>query len=184
MSGLKSYRPTAPVVINLVALFIVLGGHAVALPGKNVVKKNDIAPGAVTARSLAPGIVTSAKLGRHAVTDAALANKSVTGRTISPRSVHGLMLAGTIVIPANVADADPAGPMGSDGNWTTSGATATCPPDAMLLNGGITIQDSPSHRAFVQSIYPSGSNASTWVGQISTDTGGASPALLYAYCLR
>jgi hypothetical protein len=74
--------------------------------------------------------------------------------------------------------------MGSDGNWTTSSSTASCPSGSLLLDGGIKVQDSPSHRAFIQSSFPSSSNASTWVGEISTDTGGASPALLYAHCLR
>jgi hypothetical protein len=180
MRKLASYRPTAPVAINLIALFIVLGGHAIALPGKHVVKKNDIAAGAVTARNLAPGIVTTAKLARNAVTDAALANEAVTGRTIKTRSVHGLTLAGTFQPVANVPDADPV----ADFSWSISGATATCPSSAMLLNGGVTIQDSALHRAFVQSIYPSSSNDSTWVGQISTDTGGVSPGQLYAHCLR
>jgi hypothetical protein len=184
MSPLKSYRPTAPLVINLIALLIVLGGQAVALSGRNVVKKDDIAAGAVTARNLGRGIVTKPKLGRHAVTDSALTNKSVTGRAITPRSVHGLMLAGIFQVVATVPDADPAGPMGSDGNWTTSAATATCPSGARLLEGGITIHDSASHRAFVQSIYPSSSSASTWVGEMSTDTAGASPGQLLASCLR
>lgn len=182
MSNLKSYRPTAPIVINLVALFIVLGGQAVALQGKNDVKKNDIAAGAVTTRNLAPGIVTKTKLARHAVTDAALDNRSVVGRTIAPGSIHGLTLAGTIVVLANVPDADPVGD-GGDFTWTTSGATATCPSGALLLNGGIRIQTSLSHRAFVLSTSPSNSNALTWVGQISTDTGGASPGELRALCL-
>jgi hypothetical protein len=103
---------------------------------------------------------------------------------VHPRSVRGIELAGTFQPVANVADTDPPGPMGADGNWTTSGATAPCPPSALLLNGGIEIQDSATHRAFLQSTYPSNSNASTWVGEISTDTGGASPGRLYAYCLR
>jgi hypothetical protein len=180
MSRLKSYRPTAPVVINLVALSIVLGGQAVALSGRNVVKKNDIAAGAVTARNLGRGIVTSAKLGRHAVTDSELANESVTGRTITPRSVHGLTLAGIFQAIAPVPDSDSV----ADFTWTTSGATATCPPNARLLNGGTKIPGSANHRAFVQSAYPSASSASTWVGEISTDTGGASPGQLLASCLR
>lgn len=179
MQRAKHHRPSAPLVINLIALSIVLGGQAIALPGRKVVKRDDLAAGVVTARNLAPGAITTRKLARHAVTDAALANRAVIGRAIGPRSVHGSKLAGAIQIPANLSDLD--SPV--DFSWTTSGSTATCPPGALLLNGGMTIQDSPSHRAFVQSIYPSSSNASTWVGQISTDTGGASPALLYAYCL-
>jgi hypothetical protein len=183
MNRLKSYRPTPPVVINLIALFIVLGGQAAALGGKNRVKSGDIAAGAITARSLAPGIVTGAKLGRHAVTAADLGNDAVTGRAVTPHSIHALALAGTIQIPTTVADADPVGD-GGDFTWTTSSGTATCPPDMLLLNGGITMQDSAFHRAFVQGTSPSSANASTWVGEISTDTGGASPATLYAHCLK
>lgn len=183
MSRLKTYCPSAPMVINVIALFIVLGGQAIALQGKSRVKKDDIAPGAVTARNLGPGIVTSSKLRRRAVTAAALANDSVTGRAIRSGSVNGVSLSGVIQIPAGIPDADPAGD-GGDFTWTTSGATATCPPDAKLLNGGVTIQDSATHRGFLQSTYPSSSNALTWVGQISTDTGGASPGHVFAHCLR
>lgn len=182
---MRKYRPTAPIVINLIALSIVLGGQAFALQGEQRVKRNDIAAGAVTARSLAPGAVTKRKLGRRAVTDVDLANRAVTGRAIRPRSVDGFSLAGTFSPVSGIADADPAGPMGSDGNWTSSQtAGATCPSGSILLNGGVRTQDSGFHRAFLQSTYPSSSNASTWLGQISTDTGGASPAGLLALCLR
>lgn len=184
MSKLKNYRPTAPVVINLIALFIALGGQAIALTGENRVKKGDIAIGAVMARNLAPGVVTKTKLAAHAVTSDALDHESVTGRAIKPGSVHGQTLLGTLEIPVDVPDADPAGPMGADGNWTTSGATATCPADAIRLNGGVKIRDSASHRAFLQSTYPNAANAATWVGEITTDTGGASPAQLFALCLH
>jgi hypothetical protein len=183
MSKLKSYRPTAPLVINLIALFIVLGGQAIAQSGKHRVKRDDLAAGSVTARNLAPGAVTGAKLGRHSVTGAGFASEAVIGRAIHPGSVHGVALAGTLEIPATVPDADPIGDDG-DGTWTISGAAATCPPGALLLNGGIQIQDGGNHRALIQSTFPSSTNASTWVGQISTDTGGASPGLLLAHCLR
>ncbi len=65
MRSLKLPRPSAPLVINLIALFIVLGGQAVALQGRNTVTRNDIADGAVTARNLARGVVTTAKFSRH-----------------------------------------------------------------------------------------------------------------------
>jgi hypothetical protein len=180
MQRLTSYRPTAPVVINLIALFIVLGGHAFALPGKSRVTKEDIATGAVTARNLAPGIVSNGKLARHAVTSSDLARGAVSGRVLHPRSVHGEALAGTIQIPASVPDADAIAGV----NWSTSTGTATCPANAMLLNGGMTIQAAGNNKAAIQSLLPSSSNASTWVGAITSDTGGGSPAQLYAYCLR
>ncbi len=180
MRRIKSYRPTAPVVINLIALFIVLGGHAFALPGKSRVTRGDLAAGSVTARNLAPGIVGTAKLARHSVTAAALARGAVTGRALRLGSVHGASLAGTIQIPATVPDVDAIAGV----NWTTSSGTATCPSNAMLLNGGMTIQAAGNNKAAIQSLLPSSSNASTWVGAITSDTGGASPGQLYAYCLR
>jgi hypothetical protein len=181
MARLKSYRPTAPMVINLIALFIVLGGQAIAVSGHGRVDADDLAKGSVTARNLAFGAVTKSKLARHAITDAALGSRVVTGRVIEPGVVRGQNLAGTFQVPAQVPDADPI----EDSHWTTSTTgTATCPSDARLLDGGIVIQTSPFQKAFIQSTFPSSSNASTWVGEISTDTGGASPALLYAHCLR
>ena len=180
MRKLRSYRPTAPMVINLIALSIVLGGHAYALTGASRVKKDDIAVGAITARNLARSSVSRPKLASHAVTESDLANGSVTGRTISRGSVDGLTLAGTFQPVANLPDADSV----VDFTWTPSAATVACPADAVLLNGGIRIEDSGNHRGFLQSTFPSSSNGSTWVGGISTDTGGASPGLLYAHCLR
>lgn len=179
MSRIKRYRPTAPIVINLIALFIVLGGQAFALTQRNVVTRNDIGAGAVTARNLAPGIVTTGKLGNHAVTKSALAKGAVTGRAIRPSSVRGDTLAGTIQIPAAVPDVDAIAGV----NWTTSSGTANCPSGAMLLNGGMAIQSGGNNKAAIQSLLPSSSNASMWVGAISSDTGGASPAQLYAFCL-
>ena len=180
MKNSTKIRPTAPLVINLIALFIVLGGQALALGGNGRVKRDDLAPGAVTARAIAPGVVTSAKLAAHAVTGAGLADQAVTGRTVTHGSVHGLTLAGTFQTVANVPDADAV----ADFTWTTSGGAVACPASAILLNGGLKIQDSGLHRAFIQAINPSSSNLSTWVGQISTDTAGASSGELRALCLR
>jgi hypothetical protein len=183
MSRLKSYRPSAPVVINLIALFIVLGGQAVALQGGGRVTRNDIAPGAVTARNLANGIVTTTHFGRHAVKSAKLADDAISGRAIHPGSVHGRALRATIQIPATIQDLDPNGDPG-EFNWTDSTGAASCPKGMRLLNGGISIRDSATHRGFVQSTSPSLSNSSTWLGAITTNTGGLSPGTLYAHCLR
>ncbi len=181
MKRLKSYRPTAPLVINLIALFVILGGQAIALSGQKRVKRDDFAKGAVTAKNLAPGAVTKSKLAGHAVTDDALGSRMITGRMIQPDVVRGPNLAGTFQVPAQIPDSDPI----EDSHWTTSmTATAACPADARLLDGGISIRTSDFHKAFIQSTFPSSSNASTWVGEISTDTGGASPGMLFAHCLR
>jgi hypothetical protein len=180
VSRIKRYRPTAPIVINLIALFIVLGGQAFALAQRTVVTRKDFAAGAVTARNLAPGIVTTGKLGNDTVTKSALAKGAVTGRAIRPSSIRGDTLAGTIQIPTAIPDVDAIAGV----NWTTSSGTASCPSGAMLLDGGMAIQSGGNNKAAIQSLLPSSSNASTWVGAITSDTGGGSPAQLYAYCLR
>ena len=184
MTRRNPLRPSAPFVINLIALLIVLGGQAIARPGPGVVKRDDFARRAVTAPNLAPRAVARRKLALHSVTTRALARAAVTGRVLRPHSVNGRSLAGGLPFPGDIPDMDPPGPMGSDGNWTASGATATCPRGTRLISGGLTIRDSAGHRAFVQSSAPSGSNPAAWVGQISSDAGGASPAVLVAFCLR
>jgi hypothetical protein len=184
MASTKSYRPSAPLVINAIALFIVLGGQAIAISNRGVVHANDLAKGSVTAKNLAPGIVGTKKLAPHAVLGRAFRSEAVTGRTLASGAVHGETSAGSYAVPGSISDLDPAGPMGSDGNWTASDGTASCPPGALLIGGGLRMRDDPSHRAFLQSSFPSSSNLSTWVGEISTDTGGASFGQLYVACLR
>lgn len=54
--------PSPGLVVALVALFAALAGSAVALDGKNSVKPNDIAKGAVKGRAIAASAVKPAKL--------------------------------------------------------------------------------------------------------------------------
>ncbi len=184
VSRLKRFRPTAPIVINLIALSIVLGGQAFALPGRHVVKKGDFAAGAVTARNLRSGVVHTKTLRRGAVGEVALRNRSIVGRMIRPGAVSGLTLAGVESFVAGIPDADPAGPMGADGNWTSSSATVACQPGGKLFSGGVSISGPSNGRGFVQSTFPSSTDAVSWIGEISTDTGGTSPGHLLALCLK
>ncbi len=184
MNRLVNFRPSAPLVINLIALSIVLGGQAIALPGRQTVTKGDIAPGAVVARNLNSGIVSTADLRRAAVDENALRKHSAVGRTIKTGSVGGLALAGVNPFVAQIPDSDPPAPMGADSYWTSSGATVSCQPGGKLFGGGISILGPNNGRGFVQSAFPSNTDPSTWVGQISTDTGGTSPAQLLAVCLK
>lgn len=183
MAGLSRFRPTAPIAINLIALSIVLGGQAIALPGRHVVKKGDITAGAVTARNLRAGVVHTKTLRRGAVGEAALRNHSVVGRAIRPGAVSGLTLAGVEAVVAQVPDADPIDD-GGDFSWTSAGATVSCQPGGKLFSGGVSISGPNNGRGFVQSTFPSSTDAVTWLGAISTDTGGTSPGHLLALCLK
>lgn len=181
MSKRKKLRPTAPLVINLIALCVVLGGHASALTGHGRVTRGDIAPGAVTARNFAPRVVSSAKLAAHAVTARKLDDSAVHGRAISPHSMRGANLALIGNVPNQIPDPDPAF---DPNNWNSSpGVTANCPEGGLLLSGGVSIQDASSnHRAFLQSSAPTASGKG-WLAAISTDTGGAASAQVFADCL-
>jgi hypothetical protein len=84
-------------VVAYVALFVALSGSALALPGKNSVKSNDIKRGAVKGRAIAgdavkkakirDAAVTAPKLGPAAVTAAALADNAVTAPKLAQDSV-------------------------------------------------------------------------------------------------
>jgi hypothetical protein len=78
-------------VVGYVALFIALSGTAIALPGKNKVKKNDIARSAVVGKAIAPDAVKRAKIRDAAVTETKLrdgavaTNKILDGAITAPK---------------------------------------------------------------------------------------------------
>ncbi len=75
--------------IAYLALFIVLGGTAVALPGKGTVKSNDIAKKAVKSKNLAKGAVKSKNLAKKAVKEKSLADGAVSTAKIASDAVTG-----------------------------------------------------------------------------------------------
>lgn len=83
-------------LLGLLAIFIVLGGTAVALPGKNKVNSGDIKQGAVKTLDLGRGAVTKAKLHRNAVTGGKVRNDSLTGDDIDESSLSVPIGAGAI----------------------------------------------------------------------------------------
>jgi hypothetical protein len=170
-------RPSPSLVLSLFTLFIALTTTAVALPGRNLVEKGDIAKGAVTARVLARGAVKSRAIAKKAVTSAKLANHAVTKRSLAASSVGAFALGDTTTVSAPIPDVDAS----HDLSWTTSPTVvAVCPSNGVLLGGGVSIATSPFHEAFVQTSAPNGDR---WEGTISTNTGGASPGQVYAVCL-
>jgi len=58
----KLGRPSPALLVSMVALTVAVSGTALALPGKNSVKSNDIAPGAVKTRNLAKNAVKAKNL--------------------------------------------------------------------------------------------------------------------------
>jgi hypothetical protein len=78
-------------LVALTALFIVLGGTAVALPGKNTVDSGDIHNKAVKTKDIAKQAVTEKKLADGSVTTPKLAADAVTGAKADEASFQGLI---------------------------------------------------------------------------------------------
>ncbi len=70
-------------MLGLLAIFIVLGGTAIALPGKNKVNSGDIKQGQVKTLDLHRNAVTKSKLHANAVTGAKVRDDSLTGRDVN-----------------------------------------------------------------------------------------------------
>jgi hypothetical protein len=75
--------------IAYVALFIVLGGTAAALPGKGTVTSNDIAKKAVKSKNIAKKAVKSKNIAKQAVESKNLADDAVTTAKIAGEAVTG-----------------------------------------------------------------------------------------------
>jgi hypothetical protein len=58
----KVARPSPALIVGMVALIAAVSGTALALPGKNSVKSNDIAAGAVKGKDIASGAIKPADL--------------------------------------------------------------------------------------------------------------------------
>src|SRR6266516_2232529 len=69
-------------LLGLIAIFVVLGGTAIALPGKNRIDSGDIKQGQVRTLDLHRGAVTKAKLHRNSVVSSRVRADSLTGDDI------------------------------------------------------------------------------------------------------
>jgi len=186
-------RPSPGTVLGSLALIVALAGNANALSPHAIVRKGDIAKGAVTAKALAPGAVharavakgavtakalkagavTSAALGRDAVTSAALAPGSVYGGALGPVTLHALPLADRDAVAEN-------------GKWTFSGRESTaCGVGERVLSGGVSITNGGNEEVGVVNAVPF-FNGSTngFIGQITSNSGGTATAEVVAICLK
>src|SRR4051794_12588451 len=93
MDRVKRNRMSPSLAISVLALVIAISGRAGALPGHGVVRKGDIAKGAVTASAIAPGAVKIVALHKGAVTTDKLAPAAVTTQKIADKAVAGVDLA-------------------------------------------------------------------------------------------
>jgi hypothetical protein len=202
----------AALVIALAAFVVSVSGIATASP-KVIVRKGDIAPGAVTAKALAKGAVTapkiqkatitgakladgsvtaeqladgsvtSSKLGAGSVTSPAIAPGAVTAGAIAPGSIHGSALGPETVVSKSIADLD-ADP--HNGEWTPSNTeAAACGTTGALLGTGFAATTIGNAQvSWLQALPIINAEFHGVTGRISTDDGGAAVGQVLAICLE
>ena len=213
MSKLKLGRPSLGTVLGFTALVVALASNANATPNKIIVRKGDIAPGAVTAKTLAKGAVhskalakgavnskalangavgsaslssgavTSKALGAGAIGAAALAPDAVTASAIAPESIRGYALGPVTVHGTPIADLDEDA---HNGEWTASNTEpAFCSTGERLLTGGVVFTEPGDRQVGVLESLPIvNANANGMIGRITSDSGGTAAAEVQAICLK
>lgn len=203
----------AALIVSVVALVVAVVGVATATPRRVVVRKGEIAPGAVTARALAKGAVHPRALAKRAVhpralargavnsralatgsvnaralkqgsvRTAALAEDAVTAAQLAPGSVYGGALGTVSVKTKPIADLDA---IAANIEWTASNTeVAVCGPGEALLGAGFAFTNPGNREASWLQALPFVSAESKGVsGRITTNSGGAAPAEVAAVCLK
>jgi hypothetical protein len=122
MRSLSRRRPSHATVVAYLALFVALGGTAVAAKiqsneiAKNAVKTKKIADAAVTNPKIANFAVNSSKLADDAVTESKLAQDSVSGNKIQQAVIGTGKLREAAVENSKIADGAVTGPKVADGS--------------------------------------------------------------------
>jgi hypothetical protein len=194
MSKLRLKRPSPGTVLGTIALVVAVAGNANAFSaGRVIVRKGDIAKGAVTAKALAPGAVhakalakgaVSAKaLKKGAVTAAALGPDAVTAPALAPGSVYGGALGAVTVHSAAIADVDSTP---HNGEWTASStAIAACASGERPLSGGVILTNPGNNQVgIIQSSPVTSADTQGWAGRIASDSGGTAVAEVQVLCLK
>ncbi len=189
MRALRIKRPSLGTVLGLTALIVAVVGTANADQTRVIIRKGNLAKGAVTARALAKGAVKQPALANGAVTSKAVAKgavgtsaltaDAVTAGSLAPGSVYGGSLGTTALQSALIADTDE---VAENGKWTPSSVViAACPQGERLLTGGVLFTDPGNNEV---AIVKSAPTENGWVGQITSNAGGAAKAEVQAVCLK
>jgi hypothetical protein len=200
-------------VFSFAAFVVVVSGNADAARHVNVVKKGDIAPGAVTAKTLArgavhpkalakgavtspkikvgavdtaalaKGAVTAAALGHGAVTPPALAEDSVTSTALAPKSVYAGSLGEETIHTAVIKDQDE---VAENPIWTASSTgVAICGAGERLMQGGFNFTNLGNRQvSFLEALPILNPSTNAFKGAFASNSGGSAEAQLTAYCLK
>jgi hypothetical protein len=196
MRKLVSRRPSPALVLAAIALVVAVVGEAQAAPRTKtvvVVRKGQIAKGAVTANALAQGAVHPKALAAGAVGGAAIKPGAVNGASIAPDSVgsgqlapgsvYGGALGEVTLHSAAMKDEDLSADVST---WTVSTvAVAQCSTGERVISGGVVFTNAGNNRVgVIQSAPYVNGAANGWVGQFTSDTGGLAKAEVQALCLK
>lgn len=191
-------------VLGLAALIVSLSSSADATSRHALVRRGDIAPGAVTAKNLAraavhakalaqnavhtknvaKGAVNARALGKGAVEPNAIAADAVTAPAIAPGSVYGGALGQETFHTKAIADIDA---VAENGTWTAGNTEiAFCAPGEAVLSASFAFPE-PGNRevAFLQArpfVNPVG--ASGAAGRITSNAGGSAVGEIGVLCLK
>jgi hypothetical protein len=218
-TNIERWRPTPTFWVACAALGIALAAFAVSVSGiataspKVIVRRGDIAPGAVTAKALAKGAVTApkirkatitgaklasgsvtsealangsvsaGKLGSGAVTAQAIAAGAVTAGAIAPHSVGAAQLGEAEVISKPIADLDN---VAHNGEWTASNSeVAVCAPGSRLLGGGFSFSiPNNGESTWMEELPIVNGEVNAVSGRFTSDAGGAATGKIVAVCLK
>lgn len=209
----KLRRPSPGTALGLLALIVALAGTADAGPTHVIVRKGDIAKGAVTANALAKGAVRSGKLAKGAVTARALAPNAVTSDALAPDAVGAVALRPAAVNPAalapNAVTASALAPGSVYGGalgpvaihatpiadldeiednsiWTASNTeNAICATGERLLTGGVHFTNPGNRQVGIIELSPYSTGSLDGVAaRITSNSGGTATAEVVALCLK
>jgi hypothetical protein len=204
-------RPSAATTMSAIAMVAALAALAISLSGiagaaskhSRLVKRGDIAPGAVTSRAIGPGAVhakdlaasavTSPKLRtgavnrrvlkRESVTANAIAPDAVTAGAIAPGSVYGGALGPRTLHVTSISDLDT---VASNPEWTAgNNGVSVCSQGEALLGTGFAMPQ-PGNRevAWIEVLpylTPIGDGVK---GRYTSNSGGTSEGQVVALCLK
>lgn len=215
----EKWEPTPTFWVAVAALLVAVAAFGVSVSGiataspKVIVRKGDIAPGAVTAKALAKGAVTApkirkgtitgaklasgsvssddlasgsvtaSKLGASAVTPPAIAPDAVTAAAIAPESIHGYALGKESVASKSIADLDQ---VPHNGEWTPSNTEAvTCGANGRVIGTGFATTTMGNAQVSWLQVSPIINSEFRGVtGRMSTDAGGAAVGQVSVICLE
>jgi hypothetical protein len=179
--GTASASPKTTVIVRKGE--IAKGAVTSATLAKGAVHQKALAKGAVDEAAIKPGAVTAGAIKPGAVGSAAIGPDAVGGGAIAPGSVYGGALGEVTVYSAALADSDL---VPHNGEWTASSpAIAMCGAGERVVSGGVAIANPGNDEASVIASQPFVNGGSQgWAGRIVSDFGGQAKAEVEALCLK